>query len=146
MARRRSTRARTARATRRSSRPTRSPRVGGTLSLASAFFPQPAVGNSAIHGLLAGAGFVALAIWPAFAFRTEPETPWSLRPTASLAATGVMVVLLFWFATELFNRGDQIGLTERFLAAAESLWPVIVVINARQLRPAFAEIATDKPG
>ncbi|MEV0720704.1 DUF998 domain-containing protein, partial [Asanoa sp. NPDC050611] len=31
--------------------------VGGTLSLASAFFPQPAVGNSAIHGLLAGAGF-----------------------------------------------------------------------------------------
>jgi hypothetical membrane protein len=119
---------------------------GGALSLASAFFPQPAVGNSAIHGLLAGAGFVALAIWPAFAFRMEPGTPWSLRPTASLAATGVMIALLFWFATELFNRGDQIGLTERFLAAAESLWPVVVVLNARQLSPAFAEIAPDKPG
>jgi hypothetical membrane protein len=119
---------------------------GGAVSLASAFFPQPAHGNSQIHGLVAGAGFVALAAWPAFAFRLEPTAPWSLRPAASLTATGVMIGLLFWFATELFNRGDQIGLTERFLAGAEALWPVVVVVNARQLSPAFAQVVSDKPG
>lgn len=112
---------------------------GGFVSLLSAFFPQPVTGASAVHGLVAGAGFVALAVWPAFAFLLEPEAPWSLRPTASLTATGVMIGLMFWFATELFNGGDQIGLTERFLAAAESLWPVVVVLNARQLNPRLAQ-------
>lgn len=116
---------------------------GGVVSLTSAFFPQPAQGASALHGLWAGAAFVALAVWPAFAFRTEPGAPWSLRPTASLLATGLMIGLMFWFASELFNRGDQIGLTERFLAAAECLWPVVVVLNARQLNPVFVELATE---
>ncbi|MEV4534309.1 DUF998 domain-containing protein [Asanoa sp. NPDC049518] len=117
---------------------------GGVVTLASAFFPQPVQGTSAMHGLVAGAGFVALMVWPAFAFRTEPYAPWSLRPTASLLAVGVMIVLLFWFAYELFNRGDQIGLTERFLAGAESLWPVVVVFNARQLNPIFVALASEK--
>ncbi|HEV7708642.1 MAG TPA: DUF998 domain-containing protein [Asanoa sp.] len=114
---------------------------GGTVTVLSAFFPQPANGTSAVHGLVAGAGFVALAVWPAFAFRLEPDAPWSLRPTASLLATGFMIGLMFWFATELFNRGDQIGLTERFLAAAESIWPLVVVLNARQIIPPVAEVA-----
>ncbi|GIF76737.1 hypothetical protein Asi02nite_62550 [Asanoa siamensis] len=121
---------------------------GGFVSLLSAFFPQPVVGQSQAHGLVAGAGFVALAIWPAFAFRTERAAPWSLRPTASLLVTALMVVLMFWFATELFNRGDQIGITERFLAAVEALWPAVVAVNARQLNPAFAAQAqaiADKP-
>jgi len=119
---------------------------GGVVTLTSAFFPQPVQGTSEMHGLVAGAGFVALAVWPAFAFRTEPLAPWSLRPTASLLAVGAMIVLLFWFAYELFNRGDQIGLTERFLAAAESLWPVVVVFNARQLNPTFVALASEKTG
>lgn len=118
---------------------------GGAVSLISAFFPQPAQGTSAMHGLVAGAAFVALAVWPAFAFRTEAGAPWSLRPVASLVATALMIGLLFWFATELFNRGDQIGLTERFLAGAETLWPVVVVLNARQLSPVFVEVASE-PG
>ncbi|GIF62476.1 hypothetical protein Ais01nite_05110 [Asanoa ishikariensis] len=119
---------------------------GGSVSLISAFFPQPVQGTSAMHGLVAGAAFVALAVWPAFAFRTDDLAPWSLRPTASLVATGIMIGLMFWFATELFNRGDQIGLTERFLAAAECLWPVVVVFNARQLAPVVSHAVTDEPG
>ncbi|HTF12809.1 MAG TPA: DUF998 domain-containing protein [Asanoa sp.] len=120
---------------------------GGVVTVLSAFFPQPANGTSALHGLVAGAGFVALAVWPAFGFRLEPDAPWSLRPAASLAATGFMIVLLFWFAAELFNRGDQIGLTERFLAAAESIWPLVVVLNARQLSSPIGEAAVpEKPG
>ncbi|MEV4621474.1 DUF998 domain-containing protein [Asanoa sp. NPDC049573] len=113
---------------------------GGSVTVLSALFPQPANGTSAMHGLVAGAGFVALAVWPAFAFRLDAGAPWSLRPTASLLATGFMIGLLFWFAAELFNRGDRIGLTERFLACAESIWPLVVVLNARQPAPPVADV------
>jgi hypothetical membrane protein len=119
---------------------------GGAVSAAAAAFPQPEQGTSELHGLVAGAGFVALAIWPAFAFRLAPSAPWSLRPTASLIATGVMIGLLFWFAAELFSGGPRVGLTERFLAGAESLWPVVVVLNAHQLKSVVSEAVPDEPG
>ncbi|MDG4825780.1 DUF998 domain-containing protein [Asanoa sp. WMMD1127] len=119
---------------------------GGIVSMTAVFFPQPIQGASLVHGLMAGAGFIALAVWPAFAFRTEPTAPWSLRPTASILATTIMIGLMFWFATELFNRGDQIGITERFLAAAEAIWPLVVVLNARALKPALAQqLVSDEP-
>jgi len=117
---------------------------GGVACLLSAVFPQPRAGTSEMHGIVAGVGFIALAVWPAFAFHTHRLAPWSLRPLAALTATAVLLGLLFWFTVELFTRGDQIGLTERFLAGAESLWPVVVAVTARQLHPELAA-AVAKP-
>jgi len=110
---------------------------GGVVSLLASFFPQPHQGTSEMHGIVAGAGFIALAVWPVFAFRPERTAPWPLRLTASLVATLVMIGLLFWFAAELFSGGGRVGLTERFLAGAEAVWPVVVVFGARQVGPAL---------
>jgi len=39
----------------------------------------------------------------------------------------VLVALLVWFGAEL-RGGGQVGLAERVLAGAESLWPLVVVL------------------
>lgn len=97
--------------------------LGGAATVAVAALPQPAAG----HVPAAAAGFVALALWPVFS-----EAP---SRVAGRAATVVLLVLLGWFGLQL--NGELLGLTERFVAGAEALWPLAVVVsvlrrNARQ--------------
>lgn len=94
--------------------------LGGLGTLAVAVFAQP----SSLHGPAAGLAFVAMAIWPAF-LRGVPRT---LR----LAATGVLVALLVWFAVTQ-RSGTAVGLVERLLAGAEALCPVGLLF-ARRMR------------
>lgn len=88
--------------------------LGGVATIVVAALPQPAVG----HVPAATVAFVALAGWPAV----------SGVPSRGLSvgATAILVVLLGWFGLQL--SGGWLGLTERFLAGAESLWPLIVVL------------------
>jgi hypothetical membrane protein len=93
--------------------------VGGVATLLVAAFPLPREGSSAAHAVAALVAFVALTLWPAFA----------RYPThGGLAATVVLAVLLGWFGVELFGAGARIGLSERVLAGAQSLWPFCVAV------------------
>lgn len=106
--------------------------IGGAATILVAVFPVPRVGTSAIHGVLAGIAFVALALWPACAYRRRPPVAWALRLPIAIGAAAVLLATLGWFAVELYRDGARIGLTERFLAGAEALWPLVVVLTARR--------------
>lgn len=98
--------------------------LGGAATVVVASSPQPDVA----HVPAAGTAFVALAIWPVFS--GVPSRRWAL------CAAVVMVILLGWFGFQL--AGSWFGLTERFLADAEALWPlgVAAVLMWRQRRAA----------
>ena len=103
---------------------------GGVATALVATFPLPASGGSLAHTVAASASFVALAAWPALAYRRTHGSPLPLRRLPSLAAAGLLLGLDLWFAAEL--TGERVGLAERFAAGAQSLWPLIVVLAARR--------------
>jgi hypothetical membrane protein len=104
--------------------------AGGVATAVVAASPLPSAGSGSLpHGLAAGAGFVALAIWPAVGWRRGPSVPRSLRPVACGCATLILLGVLGWFAAELWTGGGQIGLAERVTAGAEATWPLAVAIT-----------------
>jgi hypothetical protein len=106
--------------------------AGGAATIAVAANPLPAGGGGSLpHGLAAGVGFAALAIWPSGGWRRRRSVPASLRPAACAGASIVLLGLLGWFADEIWTGGPQIGLSERMVAGAEALWPLAVVLIAR---------------
>jgi hypothetical membrane protein len=92
--------------------------AGGAATVVVSASPQPA----AAHVPAAAIGFVALAIWPAFALRS------SVRSGRWL--TLVLLALLAWFAIALIA-GTLVGVSERALAGAEALTPIGVVVASR---------------
>lgn len=115
--------------------------AGGLATAVVAANPLPAAGGGSLpHGLAAGAGFVALAIWPAGGSRRGTAAPGILRPAACGCAALVQIGLLSWFAAELWTGGALIGLTERITAGAEAIWPLAVVL-ALLLRGSVAPAA-----
>lgn len=104
--------------------------AGGVATIVVAANPLPAAGGGSLpHGLAAGAGFVALATWPAGGWRRGRSMPGSLRPAVAAAAVTTLAVLLAWFAIELWTGGSQVGLSERAVAGAEAIWPLTVVLT-----------------
>jgi hypothetical membrane protein len=89
--------------------------VGGAATMAVAALPQPSTG----HVPAAAVGFIALAVWPAAA-----RVP---QRSIALGASAGLVALLGWLAIEL-RGGSLLGLSERVLAGAQSLWPLAVAI------------------
>ncbi len=102
--------------------------VGGAATVVVAMAPQPSVG----HVPAAAVGFVALAVWPAAA-----GVPG--RRSAFLASA-VLLALLVWSAAEL-RGGELVGVSERFLAGAQALWPLLVVLCVFRLRHGAARTA-----
>ena len=93
--------------------------LGGAATIAVAALPQPAAG----HVPAATTGFILLALWPAL----------SIVPSRALglAATFFLTVLLAWLVAET-DHGSLLGLTERLVAGAEALWPLVVVSLVRR--------------
>ena len=105
--------------------------IGGIGTILVSALPLPHVGTSQSHGTAAAVGFVALTIWPlATLRRNRPGTPWALRIPVGIAATAVLIALVSWFGVSLLSH-DLVGVSERTAAAAEALWPLIVVISVR---------------
>ncbi|MEC3979310.1 DUF998 domain-containing protein [Amycolatopsis sp. H20-H5] len=103
--------------------------VGGVATAVVAALPLPVSGPSGAHGVTALIAFLALVLWPVgAAFRRAPAAV--LRRPMTVVAVTVLVSLLIAFGIALQN-GDLVGLTERLLAGAQSLWPAIVVLGAR---------------
>ena len=88
--------------------------LGGVATMLVAASPQPSAG----HVPAAGTAFVALALWPILSGLPNR--------VVSASVTILLVVLLVWFGVEL--GGSWIGLTERFLAGAQALWPLMLLL------------------
>jgi hypothetical membrane protein len=116
--------------------------AGGMATILVAAMPEPVQGSSLGHTVAAGTAFVALSIWP-LAARTSPGSAGAVNSRASIAATVGFGILLVVFYLELHG-GRQIGLTERLLAGAQSLWPAAVAVGGLRLgRPQPDPVATE---
>jgi Protein of unknown function (DUF998) len=106
---------------------------GGIATVLVAAFPLPADDSgSTAHGVFAGAGFLALAAWPALAVRRSARAPAVLRPAAGVPAAAVLLGLVAWFGAELAADRGLVGLSERAAAGAQAIWPLATVILARR--------------
>ena len=106
---------------------------GGVATVLVAVFPLPAdESGSAAHTVVAGSAFLALAVWPALAWRRGAPVP--LRPAASVAAAAALLGLVGWFGAELTSDSDRVGLAERVAAGAQALWPLAVGWGSRRWR------------
>ena len=102
--------------------------TGGVGTLIVAGAPQPADGSAPLHVAAAGVGFLTLAVWPLFA--ATSSGPAVLRPRCGAVATVLLLALLGWLGAELGD-GVLLGLSERMLAGAQALWPLVVVLALR---------------
>jgi hypothetical membrane protein len=118
--------------------------LGGVATILVAVFPLPVSGAAPTHAVAAGAAFVALAVWPAFAWRRQPG-PAALRPIVSVTAAVVLLGLLAWFAAAL-GTGDRVGLTERLAAAAQACWPLVVALSVSGAANRSRNSPGDGPG
>ncbi|GAB2933410.1 hypothetical protein GCM10027280_21520 [Micromonospora polyrhachis] len=123
--------------------------IGGIATMLVTLFPQPEAGPSDAHGVIASVACLSVALWPAGAVlvgRLSGAWPsalaWALRPAVALAVTGLLLVLVGWFAFELQSRGSWIGLSERIAAGTQACWPLVVVLTTRRAahRTTVAEV------
>lgn len=103
--------------------------AGGVFGLLVAASPQPSAGSSLRHVVVAGLSCAAMTAWPLAGLRREPWAPFGLRPGPAIWATGVVSVILGWFCFEVVTGGDMIGLAERTLTGAQTIWPLFVVLT-----------------
>jgi hypothetical membrane protein len=104
--------------------------VGGVFGILVALNPQPIGGGSLRHEVAAGISCAAMTAWPLFARRTGPREPAGLRPNVSLWATITISVTVVWYCVELISGAGMLGLAERVLTGAQTVWPLTVVFTA----------------
>jgi len=104
--------------------------LGGVATLLVAAFPVPAAGDAPAHAAAAGVAFVALAAWPALAWRRGDQVPAALRPVLSVGAAVALLGLVAWFGVTL-GTGSRVGLAERLAAGAQAFWPLVAVLSSR---------------
>ena len=103
---------------------------GGLSIIGVALVPVPAHGESHAHAQVAMSAFVSMCAWPLLALRTDALAP-LLRARASIAASVGLFVLLSLFGLAVW--GDLgVGLSERVVAIAQSLWPLAVALSVRK--------------
>jgi hypothetical membrane protein len=93
--------------------------VGGVSAVLVAAMPQPSPG----HFPAATLSFVALSVWPA-----ASGVP---GRRSALVASGGLLALLGWLGVEL-GSGPRLGRSERVVAGAQALWPLVVVVVLRR--------------
>jgi hypothetical protein len=91
-------------------------------------------GASTPHRIVAGLAFGALSIWPALSWRRDAAAL-LLRAPAAVAASVVLLGLVGWFVVELSGGTGRVGLAERVTAAAQAVWPFLVVLSVRASKP-----------
>ena len=117
--------------------------AGGVATIMVSALPLPPTGTSPAHGLVALVGFVVMAIWPiAGAQRggAAEGTPWALRLPVAAAATVTLLLFDGWFGLSLLPPA-LVGVSERATAAAEALWPLVVVLSTRAPRWTFTPMS-----
>jgi hypothetical membrane protein len=110
--------------------------AGGLCTLLVAAFPLTPDRTDRAHVVLASAAFVCLAVWPLFAITRKAGAPFALRPLGASLASALLMSLLAWLGWAL-QQGSYVGLAERVAAAAEALWPLLVVLNVARTERAI---------
>jgi hypothetical membrane protein len=104
--------------------------LGGAATVAVAALPLPVTGDSPAHApahtTAASIAFTALSLWPALAARrgTKPG------PAVWRCVAAGLLGLLSWFGLHYFGQRPGIGRSERVLAGAQALWPLVAVLLA----------------
>lgn len=102
---------------------------GGVAVIGMALSPVPrGSGGSLVHGWVVGVGFTLMALWPVLAADRGGAAPWGLRPVLSIVVCALMGVGAAWFLIELHREG-AVGVAERVLTAAQTVWPFVVVAS-----------------
>jgi Protein of unknown function (DUF998) len=104
--------------------------TGGVFGIFIALSPEPMGGGSLRHFVTAGISCAAMTAWPLFARRPEAWAPIGLRPDVCLWATVTISAIVVWYCLELITGGSLIGLAERVLTGAQTVWPLAVVVTA----------------
>jgi hypothetical membrane protein len=102
---------------------------GGVAVLFIAVFRQPHHGYSLPHELAVIVAALTCCTWPVFAWHRRYPAPLLTR-APSLAAVGVLLGLVAWYALE--SHGALLGLAERCAAAAPALWLLAVAGTTRR--------------
>lgn len=111
--------------------------VGGVATAGVGLNALPADGTgSPRHTTAAVVAFSALALWPAVGWRRNVAQPVLLRRTAGLAAALLLSTTVGWFFAAATREAEMIGLYERVAAGSQTLWPLLVVLQARRERRA----------
>jgi hypothetical membrane protein len=105
--------------------------LGGLATVGVALSPLPADDSYSVgHALSATTAFVTLAAWPALSSRRGAEVPWGLRPLVARVAAFVLLAAVAWFFVTAVTGAEGVGRAERVAAAAQSVWPAVVVGSA----------------
>ena len=109
--------------------------LAGGAALVAALAAQPARGSSTVHMAATVTAVLALILWtlPLAADRTLDP---GLR-RGSLAAAAVMTAGLAWLCAQAWTDGTWLGVAERVLILAQTVWPIRVAVSARR-EPAAA--------
>jgi hypothetical membrane protein len=107
--------------------------VGGIAIVVVAAAPQPEHGSSRVHEVAALIAFVLLSVWAAAASKADGGGP--LAGRAGSVATGILLALLLWFGVATAD-DSLVGVSERALAGAQAIWPLVVVLAVRTSRSA----------
>lgn len=105
--------------------------LGGAGTMFAGLFPQPETGSSVWHMGAATIGWIAFVSWPLAVTRPSPTSVLFGRRTGWLV-TAAMLVLLGWFFVQLRTGGAHLGLSERVLILAQTIWPMVVVLALRR--------------
>jgi hypothetical membrane protein len=106
---------------------------GGIATVLVAAFPIPVDGPAVVHVVSAATGFLLLAVWPVLAARQSPRAPAVLRTPVALPAAAVLLGLVVWFGYEFTHDYEDglVGLSERAVAGAQAIWPLVTVALIR---------------
>ncbi|HSK60586.1 MAG TPA: DUF998 domain-containing protein, partial [Actinomycetospora sp.] len=104
--------------------------LAGGAALVAALAPQPAHGSSTVHMAATVTAVLALILWtlPLAADRTLDA---GLR-RGSLVAAAVMSLGLAWLCAQAWTDGTWLGVAERVLILAQTVWPIRVAFAARR--------------
>jgi hypothetical membrane protein len=117
---------------------------GGVASIVVGLSPEPLDGTSLRHLISTGLGFTLLALFPILASVRGAPLAWPLRPAVGRVATALMAAGAAWFLLELHGHGIA-GLAERVLTAAQTIWPLLIVVACVRAQPQPLARATSVP-
>jgi hypothetical membrane protein len=103
--------------------------AGAAVALAG-LFAQPVGGSSPWHMGSAAVAWIAFTSWP-LVVCPRPARPGLLSLRTTWLVTTVLLCLMGWFFVQLLTDGLHLGLVERILVVAQTLWPAAVVFTYR---------------
>jgi hypothetical membrane protein len=93
-------------------------------------FPTPLIGYSVEHRIFAIISFALSAFWPILAMRFRKDTPWIIRPTASIIGTTLQLSLAVWFLSTWTDPDTtNVGVWERVVTVSQALYGSVVIIT-----------------